>query len=154
MSNAEKNFTIKISILFLATFAGIFAIWYALIREESADWLSSQITHQASPYAVTETEEGLIVSNVLIGYSFDLSNGFKTNGAKNLVLFKEEADVKKCEIKHSYLNTARANGLVDNETRLIIPLRQQKLIFELVNKNEINDCGRYLEQIKRNLVSN
>jgi hypothetical protein len=154
MSKAEKDFTIKILILFLATFAGIFAIWYALIREESVDWLSSQISHQASPYAVTETEDGLIISNVLIGYSFDLPVGFKTTGAKNLSIFMEEAGAKKCEIKHSYLNAAKANGLADNETRLIMPLGRQKLVFELVNKEEKNICEKYLLDIRNNLIIN
>lgn len=149
----EQNYTLKFLILFLATGAGIFAIWYALMREESVDWLSSQISHQVSPYAVTETEDGLIITNVLIGYGFDLPTGFKTTGAKNLVLFREEAGGKKCEIKHFYLNAAKAKGLADIETRLIIPLRQRKLVFELVNKSEIDDCGKYLEEIKSSVVS-
>lgn len=154
MSTMEKDYTIKFFILFLATGAGIFAIWYTMIREQSADWISAQVVHQVSPYAVTETEDGLIISNVLIGYGFDLPKGFKTTGAKNLVLYREEAGVKQCEIKHSYLNADRANGLVANETKLIIPLRRQKLVFELVNKAEIDDCGKYLMGIKNNLAVN
>ena len=154
MSNIEKDFTIKILILFLATFAGIFSIWYALMREESVDWVVGQISHQASPYAVTETEDGLIISNVLIGYGFDLPKGFKTTGAKNLVLYREEAGVKQCEIKHFYFNANKANGLADSETKLIIPVRQQKLAFELVDKSEINDCKKYLQNIKDSLVFN
>ena len=154
MSNIEKDFTIKILILFLATFAGIFSIWYALMREESVDWVVGQISHQASPYAVTETEDGLIVSNVLIGYGFDLPKGFKTTGAKNLTFFLEEDGVKKCEIKHFYFNANKANGLADSETKLIIPVRQQKLAFELVNKSELADCGKYLMGIKNNLAVN
>lgn len=144
----EQNYTLKFIFLFLATFAGIFAIWFVLMREESVDWLSSQIIHQVSPYAITDTEDGLIVSNVLLGYGFDLPKGFKTNGAKNLILFKEEADIKKCEIKHFYLNIGKTNGLAENEARLIMPLRQQKLVFELMNESEIKDCGKYLVRIK------
>ncbi|MFH1582853.1 MAG: hypothetical protein ABIB72_00850 [Candidatus Falkowbacteria bacterium] len=152
MSNIEKDFTIKILIMFLATGAGIFAIWYALMREESVDWLSSQITHQVSPYAITETKDGLIISNMLIGYDFELPKGFKTTGAKNLSFFMEDADVKKCEIKHSYLNADKSNGLADDETKLIITSHQQKLVFELVKKEEKNACGRYLVGIKNSLV--
>ena len=149
----EENYTLKFFILFLATFAGIFAIWYALMRAESVDWLSSQISHQVSPYAITETEDGLIISNVLLGYGFDLPKGFKTTGAKNITFFMEKDGVKKCEIKHYYLNEPKANGLVADEAKLIIPLGRQKLVFELVNKSEINDCGRYLEKIKNSLTS-
>jgi len=144
----EKNYTVKFLILFLATFAGIFAIWYVLMREESVDWLSSQIVHQVSPYAITETEDGLIISNALMGYGFGLPKGFKTNGAKNISFFMEEAGVKKCKIKHFYLNANKASGLAAQETRLIIPLSRQKLVFELVNKGETNDCGKYLQEIK------
>ena len=152
MSTIEKDFTIKISILFLATFAGIFAIWYALIREESVDWVSAQISHQSSYYAITEIDTGLAVSNVLIGYDFNLPKGFKAIGIRNLNIYIEEGGLKKCEIKHSYLNANKARGLVDNETKLIIPLRQQVLVFELLNKAEKDDCGKYLREIKNSLV--
>ena len=154
MSAIEKDFTIKIIILFAATFAGIFGIWYALMREESVDWLSSQISHQVSPYAVTETEDGLIISNVLIGYGFKMPVGFKTTGAKNFSFYKEEAGEKKCEIKHFYSDADKVNGLVAGEAKLIVPLGQQKLVFELVNKFEQNNCGKYLLDIKNNLEFN
>src|SRR3989338_9867252 len=145
----EQNYTIKILILFLATGAGIFAIWYAMIREQSADWLVGQIAHQASPYAVTETEDGLIISNVLIGYGFDLPAGFKTNGAKNLILYIEEGGEKKCEIKHYYLKTGEAS---ENEAKIVLPAQRGKLVFELVNENEKDVCGNYLLLIKNKLV--
>ena len=146
----EKNYFAKIIVLFLATLTGIFAIWYALIREESADWISSQIVHQASPYAVSEINSGLIISNVILNYEFRLPRGFKTSGARNLDFFMEEVGLKKCEIRHYYLNEARARGLTAGETRLIIPLRRQKLVFELVNQAEKGRCGGYLKQIKVN----
>ncbi|MDD4271464.1 MAG: hypothetical protein PHF50_01525 [Patescibacteria group bacterium] len=150
----EQNYTLKILILFLATFAGIFAIWYALMREESADWISSQIVHQASPYAITETEDGLIIGNVIMGYSFDLPKGFKTAGAKNLSFFMEEAGVKKCEIKHYYLNADKVKRTAVANASVVIPLRDSKLIFELVNKSEIASCGKYLTAVKNNLTPN
>ncbi len=148
----EKNYTVKFLILFLATFAAVFAIWYTLMREESVNWLSSQIVHQISPYVIAETEDDLIVSNPLMGYDFSLPKGFKTNGAKNISFFMEEGGVKKCQIKHYYLNANKANNLEAQETRLIIPLLQKKLVFDLVNKSEINDCGKYLLEIKNNIV--
>lgn len=141
MLSIEKSYAIKILILFLATGAGIFAIWYALMREESVDWLSSQIAHQISPYAITETADGLLVSNALIGYGFEMPAGFKTTGAKNLSFFREEAGVKKCEIMH-YVKKAGGEIKADD------------LIFKLADKSEINDCEKYLLYIKNNLVFN
>ena len=154
MLNMEKNYTLKIFILFLATGAGIFSIWYALIRQESADWVVDQISHQVSPYAVTETKSRLIISNVLIGYSFNLPNTFKTAGARNLNFFMGEAAAKKCEIKHFYFDVDKAGSLISDETKLIIPARRQTLVFELANKEEKNVCARYLSVIKNNLTVN
>ena len=147
---SEQNYSAKIIVLFLATLAGIFVIWYALIREQSADWISSQIVHQASPYAVSEIGNGLIINNVILNYEFRLPRGFKTDGARNLNFFMEEADRQKCEIRHYYLNEGKARGLAAGETRLIIPLRRQKLVFELVNQAEKGRCEGYLKQIKVN----
>jgi hypothetical protein len=151
MSAIEKNYTIKIFILFLTTCISIFVIWYALMRHESVDWLSSQIAHQISPYFMVETENGFTVHNMLFGYNFNLPENFKTNGSKNLVLFIDEADQKKCEIKHFLI---KANSLEVSETRLIVPMRQQELVFELVNKAEKDACAKYLEEIKKSVVSN
>ena len=151
MSTMEKNYSVKILILFLATGAGIFAIWYALMREESVDWLSSQISHQVSPYAVTETEDSLLITNVLIGYGFDLPKGFKTVGAKNLVLYREEAGVKKCQIKHYFLRTGKA---ADSQTKVVLAGEAGQLVFELVNQAEANDCGKYLREIKDKIAVN
>ncbi|MFA5359711.1 MAG: hypothetical protein WC349_02010 [Patescibacteria group bacterium] len=154
MSNIEKKYTIKFFILLLTTCISIFGIWYALMRHESVDWLSSQIAHQISPYVMVETENGFTVRNMLFGYNFNLPENFKTNGSKNLVLFIDEAGQKKCEIKHFYVNGNKANDLVADETRLIIPLNDKKLIFELINKTEKDACAKYLEEIKKSVVSN
>ncbi|MFA6306670.1 MAG: hypothetical protein WCV70_01775 [Patescibacteria group bacterium] len=137
----EQNYTVKFLILFLATGAGIFAIWYALMRDESVDWLSSQIAHQVSPYVIAETADGLLISNVLMGYGFDLPEGFKTIGAKNISFYMEEAGEKKCEIKH-YIKKTGGKINIDN------------LVFELVDKEEKNICRKYLLDIKNSLVFN
>ncbi|MBI4779201.1 hypothetical protein HY797_01975 [Candidatus Falkowbacteria bacterium] len=151
MPKIEKNYTLKIVLLFLATGAGIFAIWYALMREESVDWLSSQISHQASPYAITVTENDLIISNVISGYEFILPNKFKTLGSKNLVLFIEEAGKKKCAIRHYYLKSGEA---LENQAKVVLSAKYGKLVFESADKNQTNDCGKYLLEIKKNIEIN
>ena len=77
---SSYNYYLKIAILLIATGAGIFAIWYVLVCDESSDWLVGQIAHQASPYAITETADGLIINNVLLDYNFSLPKDFKTFG--------------------------------------------------------------------------
>jgi hypothetical protein len=147
----EQNYTIKFLILFLATGAGIFAIWYALVREESVDWLSSQIAHQISPYAIAETEDNLIINNAVVGYEFSLPNKFKALGSRKLVLFIEEAGEKKCEIRHYYLKSGEA---LENQTKVVLSAKYGKLVFELEDKNQTNDCEVYLLEIKKNIEIN
>lgn len=154
MQNIKKNYTIKIFILFLTTCISIFGIWHVLMRHESVDWLSSQIAHQISPYIMAETENGFIIKNVLLGYSFNLPEDFITQGSRNLVLFINEAGQKKCEIKHFYINNNEVNDLATNETKLVIPLNDKKLIFELINKTERDACKGYLDEINKSVISN
>ncbi len=135
-----SNYFLKITVLFLATGAGIFAIWYALIREDSAVWLTSQVVHQASPYAVTETDDGLIIGNVVAGYEFSLPRGFKSLGARNLTFYLGAAGEKTCEIRH-YVKKSGGK------------LKAENLIFELVDKNE-NGCEKYLSVIKNSVLIN
>lgn len=132
MSALEKDFTIKIIILFLATLAGIFAIWFALIRQESADWLVGQVAHQVSPYAVSETSDGAIITNVVADYAFTLPPGFKTTGSRNLSFYLEQGGEKKCETRH------RIEG--------------GNFVFELIDESEISICGRYLKKIKNSVI--
>ncbi len=154
MSEIEKKYTAKIFVLIATTCFSIFIIWYALIRQESVDWLSSQISHQVSPYIITEDENGFFVENTLLNYGFNLPEGFKTNGAKNLTLFIEDGDQKKCEIKHFYFNNDKAKNLVNSEINLIITAQDKKLVFELVNANEQNTCKKYLSQINKSFIAN
>ncbi len=137
----EQNYFVKIIILFLATGAGIFALWYAVIREQSADWITEQVVHQASPYVVSTADNGrVLISNVLAGYEFFLPPGFKTAGARNLTFYLEQGDIKKCEIKHYRLRPAGSK------------LAEKDLVFELVNQEEKDVCGKYLSEIKNRIV--
>jgi len=126
---SSKNYLAKILALSAATLAGIFAVWYSLVRPESADWIAAQVAHQVSPYVVIMADDGgLIISNPAAGYEFSLPAGFKTAGARNLSFYLAAGGVKKCLIKH------KAEG--------------KNLIFELADEKEEAVCGRYLERIK------
>lgn len=127
---AQQNYLRKFIILFIATIAAIFAIWYAMIRQESADWITGQVVHQTSPYIVANLNDGtVIIDNVVAGYEISLPKGFKTNGARNLIFYLEEGGRKKCLIRHQAKN----------------------LVFELVDDKEKDVCGRYLNEIKNSL---
>ena len=151
----DQNYSGKIIILFAATFTSIFVIWYALVRDQSANWITDQIVHQVSPYAVTTLPNGqVIIDNVVIGYEFSLPEGFETTGARNFNFFMEEAGRKKCEIRHYYVNADRAKELSPDDKKAVILFNNKKLVFEIANKNEISDCGKYLLEVKSNLVEN
>lgn len=138
------------AILFIATVANIFAMWYFFIREESVDWISSQVLHQPSPYAVIGADGGeAAVENMISGYVFSLPKGFKTAGARNLTFYLEENGVKKCEIKHFYLKAGRAPNQASKAERIVLPFNGLELTYELIRGNK-EDCGQYLEQITLN----
>ncbi|MDD4900926.1 MAG: hypothetical protein PHS62_02315 [Patescibacteria group bacterium] len=150
----RPNYYNKIVILFIATFANIFIMWYFLVREESVDWISSQIIHQASPYAMTVAEDGkVIIDNVILGYGFVLPKGFETAGAKNLSFYIMADGGKKCEIKHYYVRADKAGGEAADTRKMIIPFRSNNLIFELTGSEADKSlCAGYLKQIKDSLT--
>lgn len=147
----EKRYAVKFLFLFLSTFTGIFAVWYGLMRDRSVDWISSQIAHQISPYAILETEDGLIASNVVLGYAFNLPQGFRTSGSRNLKFFLEDGMSKKCVIRHYRLNSAEAGSPEFSDGKLLVQAGENKLVFELVEHGEIGNCGKYLRGIKDSL---
>lgn len=152
---SDKNYFNKIVILFIATFANIFILWYFVIRGESSDWISAQVMHQVSPYAIFEDSGGLIVSNVIMDYEFKLPQGFKTIGARNFSFFMEEAGQKKCEIKHYYVNADRAKNLLSDDKKVVILLNNVKLVFAVVGtETEKEFCAKYLKQIEESLTTN
>ncbi|OGF24552.1 hypothetical protein A3H09_00605 [Candidatus Falkowbacteria bacterium RIFCSPLOWO2_12_FULL_45_13] len=151
----QTDYSIKITVLFLSTLVSIFIIWYALVREESADWISAQIVHQASPYAVTEAADGrLIVDNVVMGYGFNLPRGFKTAGARNLEFYREEDGKKTCPAKHYNIIAKQADAGTESDGRVIVPYNGLVLVFDLTGPaSEWADCMGYLKQIKPTLFT-
>ena len=151
---SDKNYYNKIAILFIASFANIFVLWYFIVREESFDWADAQVSHLTSPYAVSENSGGVTVSNIIMNYDFKLPAGFKTVGARNFNFFLEEGGGKKCEIKHYYLNADRVKELSSDDKREVILWNNMKLIFELVKAEEKKVCGKYLREMEKNMEFN
>lgn len=149
----DQNYFNKIVILIVATLANIFVIWYFMIREESSDWISTQVAHQVSPYAITENSGGLIIDNVILGYEFRLPPGFKTTGARNFRFFMEADGQKKCEIRHYYINAGKAQKILSDDKQVVILLSGVKLVFESVGtETEKSSCAKYLKQIEASIT--
>jgi hypothetical protein len=73
-----KYYLIKIFILVLFAVLGELFIWWALVRDESVDWITSQLVHNPSVYAISQIEDGgTIVGNVLYGFEITLPVGWQ-----------------------------------------------------------------------------
>ncbi len=143
----ERYYSIKIFILLLSTAVGVFVIWWSMIREESADWINGQIVHQVSPFAITATDEGTIVSNVVSGYEFTVPIELKVSGSKNLTFVAAEGAIN-CQIKHS----AKIVKGQKPEGEKEINWRGKKLNFVVISDPTSQaSCEKYFEQIKKSL---
>jgi len=143
----DKHYLLKMFILLFSTSVGIFAIWWAAIRPEGADWISGQIVHDVSPFAISEETDGTIVSNVIIGYEFIVPTGLKESGSKNLV-FMSDKDSLDCQIKH----WSKAVPQNESGEKNMIDWQGKNLYFTITtNQNSRTVCYQYFEQIKRSL---
>ncbi len=144
----ERYYLTKIFILLFATAVGVFVIWWSMIREEGADWISGQIVHEASPFAITRTDEGTIVSNVISGYEFTVPAELKVSGSKNLIFVVDASEIN-CQIKHS---VKIMKGQKPGEEKEI-NWRGKKLNFIVISDPTSQaSCEKYFEQIRKSLI--
>lgn len=108
----DKNYFVKIIILSLATIIGVVAIWWAMARQESIDWLSSQILHKPSGYAISLTEEGsTIVTDVINKFQITLPSGFRVIEEGDLIFYVEDQDKSICQTKSQVIKNKEAIDL-------------------------------------------
>jgi len=144
----EKYYLLKIFVLLLSTAVGVFAIWWSMIGGEGADWISGQIVHQVSPFAITATDEGTIVSNVVSGYEFIVPAELKVSGSKNLVFVVATSAIN-CQIKHP----AKIVKGQKPEGEKEINWRGKKLSFVVISDPTSQaSCEKYFERIKRSFI--
>ena len=94
-----KYYLIKIIILVLSAVLDELIIWWALIREESVEWIMGQVIYNPSPYAIIQLEdERMIVGNVLDGFEIILPPGWEAEEKKVPDFFKVDRQ-SLCEIK-------------------------------------------------------
>jgi hypothetical protein len=151
----SQSYYNKMAILCIATLANVFIMWYFLIRPEGADWVSSQVLHQTSPYVVNAAENGWVkVKNPLVGYEVALPPGLTTAGARNLTFFLEDGKRRRCGIKHYYIRADKTRERATTSEELVVPLMDVELIFKLIGPAvERTNCAKYLKQIKAYIAS-
>jgi hypothetical protein len=124
-----------------------------MIREESSDWISTQVVHQVSPYVVSENSGRLSVENVVLGYHFNLPRGFRTVGARKFILFLEKENEQECAIKHYNLAAEKAKTIVSDGQREVVLFNNSKLIFESIGTSVEKDiCSKYLKDISQSVL--
>lgn len=97
---------IKIIILVLAAVLGELIIWWALVREESVEWITGQVVHNPSPYAVTLLEDGrTIVGNVVLGFEVTLPSGWQAKELRSPSFYFNEGEAVVCEVKSNIKRT-------------------------------------------------
>lgn len=78
-----KYYLVKIVILVLAAVLGELFIWWALVREDSVDWIAGQLVHNPSVYAISRLADGrIIVGNFLDGFEITLPPGWEAEEKK------------------------------------------------------------------------
>jgi len=97
-----KNYIFKILVLVIAAVLAELSIWWAMVREESVDWIAGQIVHQPWPYAISEIDDGrIIVGNVLIGFEVTLPAEWQVVKSKHPSFYLGEIDNMTCEVTSS-----------------------------------------------------
>ena len=95
-----KYYLIKVVILVLAAVLGELVIWWALVREESVNWITGQVIHNPSPYAITLLEDGrTIVGNVVEGFEVTLPPGWQAKALRSPSFYFNEGETLICEVK-------------------------------------------------------
>jgi len=145
----DKHYLLKIFILVFTTGAGVFVIWWAAIRPEGADWISGQVVHEASPFAISEIADGTLVSNVIAGYELTVPVGLKVFGSKNLIFLSKNAAIN-CQIE-LWSKTAPKQR---TEQAKEVSWQGNKLLFSVISDADSQaSCEKYFEQIKRSFSS-
>jgi hypothetical protein len=132
-----KNYIFKIVLLVLSALLAEYFIWWAMVREESVDWLAGHINHIPSPYAISEMDDGRkIVGNVILGFELVLSDNWNVENSKNPSFFYNEEDTI-CKIN---TDIRRNTGIEETEKYKVF----KKNDFLIYSKENNTESGEYL----------
>jgi len=146
----SKNYVLKIIVLMVSTMLGVWLIWYTMVREESIDWISGQIIHQAYPYAITQLEDSrVIVGNVVKGFEVTLPAGWQVKEVKHPIFYYSRNEETICEIKSNIINYKEE---VDIDA---LPREQDKYFtkvyagkFLVLKSQQTTDQGNFISELQ------
>ncbi|MFH1427587.1 MAG: hypothetical protein ABIG60_03610 [Patescibacteria group bacterium] len=151
-----KNYLIKIIILVLAAVIGELIIWWAMVREDSVDYIAGQVLHNPWPYAITKLEDGrIIVGNITKGYEVTLPAGWQIERAQHPVFsyIKDEKNICQIMTNQKRYEEEVSVGKLLKETEKYIYTYAGVLpaIKKEETKIEIQVDGQELEKFNYNL---
>jgi len=144
-----KYYLIKVAVLVLSAVLGELFIWWALVRDESVDWIAGQLVHNPSVYAITQMEDGrTIVGNVLDGFEIILPAGWEATQGKAPGFYLNIDGQLLCEIK-SQVKKGAGEASVDK-------LLSEQNGFSKINagvtpaikKEEISETGKFVYEVQ------
>jgi hypothetical protein len=144
-----KYYLVKVVVLVLAAVLGELFIWWALVRDESVDWIAGQLVHNPSVYAITEMDNGrTIVGNVLDGFEITLPAGWEATQGKAPDFYFDIDGQKICEIKSRVNRSAgeiNINRLLKEQTGFSIIYAG---ITPAIKKEEILENGKFIYEMQ------
>jgi len=144
-----KYYLIKIIVLVLVAVLGELIIWWALAREESVDWITGQLVHNPSVYAISQLEDGrIIVGNVLDGFEITLPPGWEAE-EKRVPGFSFKVDGQPiCEIKSQVKREAREEGVDELLGEQSGFARIYAGITPAIKKEGISETGKFIYEMQ------
>ncbi len=115
-----KYYLIKIIILFLASLFAEYIIWWAMIREESVNWLAGHVVHPVPPYTISKIEDGqTVVANVVKGFEITVPANWEVE-----------------KTRHPYFSLKNEKGLICEIKSEVKEYDQQINVNKLLSKND------------------
>jgi len=144
-----KYYLIKIIVLVLVAVLGELIIWWALAREESVDWITGQLVHNPSVYAISQLEDGrIIVGNVLDGFEITLPPGWEAE-EKRVPGFSFKVDGQPiCEIKSRVKREAGEEGVDELLKEQSGFARTSAGVTPAIKKEGISETGKFIYEIQ------
>jgi hypothetical protein len=144
-----KYYLIKVIILVLVAVLGELFIWWALVRDESVDWITGQLVHNPSVYAITQMDDGrTIVGNVLDGFEITLPTGWKATQGKAPDFYFDINGQGICEIKSRVNRSAEETAISELLKEQTGFSRIYAGIAPAIKKEEILENGKFIYEIQ------
>lgn len=144
-----KYYLAKIIALVLASVLGEFVIWWALVREDRVEWITGQIIHNPSPYAITRLDDGrTIVGNVLKGFEITLPKDWQVEGSRSVNFYFRKENELLCAVENNISKTEQEAGAGDLLKQTTGFSRIYAGITPAVKKEETKESGDFVYNLQ------